>query len=345
MKRIAKALALVLTVATLLTACAGKPKDAIAKVNGEYITKADFDREYGIFRKMMYGQIPDEELSKTDEQGSSIKAELEKRVTDVMIMDKLMDAEIKKNKIEITDEDRAAERERMIEQTGGEEKFKEQLEKEDLSDDDITYVINKGLKQSKLKEWFIEENKVTDEEVNQFFEEHKDELVSYEVAHILVDTEEEANEIKKELDGGKDFAELAKEKSTDEGSAVNGGDLGQVRNNTPFVEEFMTAMKALKAGEISDPVQSQFGYHIIYLKSVADTVEDLRETIETSILEPKFQAYVGELYSKAEIETYKSSEEAAPVQEQKEETPADDTEKQEEATPEETEKPAEDKKD
>ena len=74
-----------------------------------------------------------------------------------------------------------------------------------------------------------------------------------------------------------------------------------MKNNTPFVEEFMTTMKGLKPGEISEPVQSQFGYHIIYLKSVADTVEDVRDTIENSILEPKFQAYVGELYNKAEI--------------------------------------------
>lgn len=329
MKRLAKVLALVLAVAALLTACGQKPDGAIAKVNGEYITKEAFDKEFGLFKKMLYGSVSEEDFNKVNEQGSSLKADLEKRISDVMIMDKIVDGEIKKNKIEITDEQKAEEKAKMAERLGGEDKFKEQMEKEGITEEELDYIVTKGLKQTKLKEWYMEQNKVSDEEIQKYFDENKDALVKYDVSHILVDTEEEAKEIKKQLNEGKDFAELAKEKSKDEGSAANGGSLGERTLNVPFVAEFLEAMKSLKAGEVSEPVKTQFGYHIIWVKSIADNIDDLKETIQSKLLEPKFQQYVNDLYKNSDVEIYKAKEQPAPVEQKTEEA------KPEEAKPEE----------
>jgi peptidyl-prolyl cis-trans isomerase D len=80
--------------------------------------------------------------------------------------------------------------------------------------------------------------------------------------HILVETEKEAKDIYKRLKEGADFAELAKTSSKDTGSGVNGGDLGWFGKGQ-MVPEFEEAAFKLKVGEISEPVKSQFGYHII----------------------------------------------------------------------------------
>nr|MCU0856094.1 peptidylprolyl isomerase [Paracoccaceae bacterium] len=78
----------------------------------------------------------------------------------------------------------------------------------------------------------------------------------YNAAHILVETEERAKELKAELDGGADFAELAKANSGDPGSAQNGGSLGWFGAGQ-MVPEFETAVAALEAGQVSEPVQTQ----------------------------------------------------------------------------------------
>jgi peptidyl-prolyl cis-trans isomerase C len=90
----------------------------------------------------------------------------------------------------------------------------------------------------------------------------------YKVAHILVETEAEAKKIEAELKKKKaSFEKLAKKNSKDPGSAANGGELGW---NSPanFVTPFADAVVSLKKGEISAPVQSQFGWHIIKLEDV-----------------------------------------------------------------------------
>lgn len=101
---------------------------------------------------------------------------------------------------------------------------------------------------------------VTDEEVEaQFAKEN----VEVEASHILVESEEEAQDIIKQLNDGADFAELAKEKSTDTGSGEQGGELGYFSTGTmvPEFEEY--AFKEDVVGKVSEPIQSQFGFHVI----------------------------------------------------------------------------------
>ncbi|MCB1476918.1 MAG: peptidylprolyl isomerase [Rhodobiaceae bacterium] len=105
--------------------------------------------------------------------------------------------------------------------------------------------------------------------------------IEVHASHILVETEDEAKDIRKQLAGGADFAELAKEKSKDPGSGPDGGDLGFFTKDS-MVPEFAEAAFALEPGAISEPVKSQFGWHII-------KVEEKREKAPPSFDEVKMQ--------------------------------------------------------
>ncbi|MDJ0665429.1 MAG: peptidylprolyl isomerase [Acidimicrobiia bacterium] len=101
-------------------------------------------------------------------------------------------------------------------------------------------------------------------------------------AHILVATEEEALAIKARLADGEDFAELATELSTDTGSGANGGDLGCTPPNR-WVDPFAEASLSAELGTVTDPVESQFGFHLIRVDSRTEaTTEELQEEL-TSI--------------------------------------------------------------
>ena len=116
-------------------------------------------------------------------------------------------------------------------------------------------------------------------------------LIEYHASHILVATEEQAKDLKVQLDGGADFAELAKANSTD-GSAAGGGDLGWFGPGM-MVKPFEDAVTALQPGQISAPVQTQFGWHLILLAEtrnaaappLADVSADLSAELQRQAIE------------------------------------------------------------
>jgi peptidyl-prolyl cis-trans isomerase C len=122
--------------------------------------------------------------------------------------------------------------------------------------------------------------------------------------HILVETEDEAKAVKAELDKGADFAELAKKKSKDPG-ASDGGDLGFFTKEQ-MVPEFSEVAFKLEPGKISDPVKSQFGWHIIKVEEKrnrkAPDFEQVKSQIETYVTRKAQADYVGKLREAAKIE-------------------------------------------
>ena len=124
-------------------------------------------------------------------------------------------------------------------------------------------------------------------------------------SHILVETEEEANALKAEIDGGADFAELARENSIDPGAA-NGGDLGFFGRGM-MVQPFDEAVFAMaNPGDVSAPVQSQFGWHVIKLEEKRDSAppsfEQVAPQIQNQLLMQSFTEQVDALMSGVEIE-------------------------------------------
>jgi peptidyl-prolyl cis-trans isomerase C len=149
---------------------------------------------------------------------------------------------------------------------------------------------------------------VTEEAVRADYEAFVAEYVPQDeirASHILVATEEEANAVKAELDGGADFATLAKEKSTDPGAA-NGGDLGFFGKGmmvAPFEE---AAFALTEVGQVSAPVQSQFGWHVIRLEekrqSTPPAFEQVAGQLQQQLLMKTFDDTVEQLMSGVEID-------------------------------------------
>ncbi len=126
--------------------------------------------------------------------------------------------------------------------------------------------------------------------------------------HILVKTEEEANELIKQIKGGTDFAKLAEEKSKDTGSAKQGGDLGYFTKDA-MVKPFSDAAFAMKAGDVSEkPVKSEFGYHVIKVedkrKSSPPPMTEVRDQIANQLGQELTNDMVKQLEAKAKIEKF-----------------------------------------
>ncbi|WP_299846539.1 peptidylprolyl isomerase [uncultured Roseovarius sp.] len=145
---------------------------------------------------------------------------------------------------------------------------------------------------------------VSEEELQAAYAERfadQDPETEYHAAHILVETEEEANEIINELGAGAQFGDLAKTRSTGP-SGPNGGDLGWFGPGV-MVEPFFDAVAQLQDGDVSDPVQTQFGWHVIKLiESRAKDIPAL-EAVREELLEELRQKAFDALIAQREAET------------------------------------------
>ncbi len=146
----------------------------------------------------------------------------------------------------------------------------------------------------------LDDIQVTDEEIITYYNAKKETLMTAEkrkASHILLPVADNAEDVKteivkiaKRIAEGEDFAEVAKEVSQDPGSAKDGGDLGWVAKGD-MVEAFDEKLFSMSAGEISEPVLSSFGYHIIKLEEVKSpeipTLESLKESLVTELKQDK----------------------------------------------------------
>lgn len=235
---------------------------------------------------------------------------------------------------------------KIFEDKGGKEKFLDELIKKELL---YQEALKKGLDKNaeylrkvedfkkitligQLLEKEIESKaKVSDQDVKDYYEKHKEDFASVSqirASHILVKTEEEAKKVLGRLKKGEDFAKIAKKSSIDPGSAKNGGDLGFFSSGQ-MVPEFEAAAAKLKVGEISEPVKTQFGYHIIKVtdKKLGKPVEfeKVKNLISQHLSAEKqkevFDSYIEELKKTYKVEINKEAvSKLAPVGEKKEGT-------------------------
>lgn len=193
----------------------------------------------------------------------------------------------------------------------GEEAFKSMLEKQKIKEADF--------KDYMIRIYTVMESQkatVTDEDVTKEFEATKENYIIASVRHILIgftdaegkersqeDALKLANEIKAKLDKGEDFATLAKEKSEDGGSKENGG----LYENTPvsnWVTEFKEQAKTLPLNKISDPVKTDYGYHIMRVearteKAFTDLTDEEKDLIKMSVASQKLDEFMaGDLEKK-----------------------------------------------
>jgi len=240
----------------LITYTSSAKGAAVATIDGEEITKDD-----------LYENL-------VNQYGASALS--------LMISDKIVDMEAKKEDIKITDKEIAKEMDTLIESYGDEETFEQQLAATGATKSTLEKDIVKYLQTVKLLEPSI---KITDEEINTYFEENKDSFAQeeqVEASHILVDSKAEAKDIAKKLEDGEKFADLAKEYSTDTASAEKGGELGFFSKGER-AEEFEEVAFSLGKGKISDPVKTSYGYHIIKVTNKKGAKEAILKDNKTDI--------------------------------------------------------------
>jgi len=156
----------------------------------------------------------------------------------------------------------------------------------------------------------------TDEAMKKVYEDASKQITGEQevhARHILVETEDEAKAIAADLKKGADFADLAKKKSKDPG-ASDGGDLGFFTKDQ-MVPEFSAVAFVLEPGKISDPVKSQFGWHIIKVEEKrsrkAPDFEQVKAQIETYVTRKAQADYVAKLREAAKVERTDKPEETA----------------------------------
>jgi peptidyl-prolyl cis-trans isomerase C len=149
---------------------------------------------------------------------------------------------------------------------------------------------------------------VTDEALQAAYDERFKDYApqkEFSAAHILVDAEEKANELKAQLDGGADFAELAKANSTDTGSGANGGDLGWFGIGQ-MVIPFEDAVVAAEIGKVAGPIKSDFGWHLILVKEtrIAEkpTLDAMREELASELQNRAIDAHIKTVTEAASVE-------------------------------------------
>ena len=181
---------------------------------------------------------------------------------------------------------------------------KENLDEADTFDKRVAYHRRRALRDA-----YFDKNVtggVTEAEAKKVFEDNIAKVKpeqEIKARHILVETEDEAKAVKAELDGGADFAKLAAEKSKDKNA--EGGDLGYFTRGQ-MLKPFEDAAFALDVGQISDPVKTSFGWHIIEVQEKRDqklpTFEDVKDPIMSQLVMRKAQTVVSGLRSEADIE-------------------------------------------
>lgn len=204
---------------------------------------------------------------------------------------------------EVSDEDVDAELEREAEPYGGVEEFEDMIAMQGMSLDDVRNSVRTSLQVRAAIQDHVE---ITEEEIEEAYENY---AIDSTVAHILVEDLGLAEEIIDELNDGADFGELVAEHTMDTGTIESNGEL--VLEPGRFVPEFEEAAMELEEGEFTqEPVESQFGYHIIKLVEEGEkgTLEEERETIEAMILDSYMQDQavvqeaIGELVRNANVQ-------------------------------------------
>lgn len=233
------------------------------------------------------GGSDDSEVVAETDAGNVTKSELYEEMkgqVGEVALQQLLFNKVLSEKYEVSDEEVDQAVNDMKEQYG--ENFDLVLQSNQLEDEDA---LRELLKQQLLIEQAaLKDVEVTEDEIKEKYEEYQPEI---RASHILVEDEATAADLKKQLDEGADFAELAKEHSTDTVSAQNGGDLNFFGPGM-MVPEFEEAAYALDVNEISDPVQTQNGWHIIKVteKTEKQSYEDMKDELEREVKLSKVDA-------------------------------------------------------
>ncbi|PWV89376.1 foldase protein PrsA [Paenibacillus cellulosilyticus] len=266
------------------------------------------------------GSVNGVAISQSDLYDTLVKGGNGESALDGLITYELVNQEAQKQGITVSDADLDRELDVIKKSMGSEEAFQQALDQYKMTVDDLHADL---LEQAQLRKLLSSQINITDEDVQNYYDQNKASFSTEEqvrASHILVATKEEADAIEKQLKEGADFAALAKEKSLDTGSKENGGDLDFFSKGS-MVAEFEDAAFSLKVGEVSEPVKSDYGYHIIKVtdrkEASSPTLEEKKEEITDTLTSQKIyelsSTLIQDLRSQAKIVNNFTEATAAPA--------------------------------
>jgi peptidyl-prolyl cis-trans isomerase C len=293
-------------------------KSIVAVVNGDEITRADFDREMAIVQRQL--------LRMKKPQSALNLSEIKKEVLESLINKQLLYQESLKQDITISEAELSEQMQKVKERFPDEKTFKELLKKEGLSLDKLQSQITRDLMlQRYIDTQFVKNITVSDQEAKDYYEGNLNMFKKPEqiqASHILIKVDPDAMEedkakaraklekIRKKLKQGGDFAAFAGE-SSECPSKAKGGDLGYFGRGQ-MVKPFEDAAFSLKKGEVSDIVETGFGYHLIKVTDKKpetiikynDVKEKLNQYLKQQKLRSKIGQYINKLKETAKITRY-----------------------------------------
>lgn len=250
------------------------------------LTACQQEQTQGVVVETDFGDITEEELNE------ALQERYGKQMLEELVMMKVLG-----EKHDVSDEQVDDELEKLKENLGIQ--FDLILQQEGLADEEaFKDVIYLGLLQEAAA---LDGVEVSDEQLKEAYEQKTKEISAQ---HILVQNKDTADELAEKLGQGEDFSELAKEYSEDAVSAEEGGDLGYFSPGT-MVPPFEDAAFSLGKGEISDPVQTNYGYHIIKVNDIRKKDKDIGsfEEIKEDLREEILSNTINMVETQTKIET------------------------------------------
>jgi parvulin-like peptidyl-prolyl isomerase len=266
------------------------PADAVAVVGNTTITKTQFNFLLdGAKRTYAARKTP------FPKAGTTQYKSLQDQAIQYLVQESELEQKGKDLGVTVTDTD-VTKRLAQIKQQyfgGSEKKYQAQLKSQGLTEAQIKQDLHAQILSEKLYNKVTANVKVTDKDIAAYYVQHKSDYsqaASRDVRHILVNNKKLADQLEAQLKGGADFAKLAKKYSKDPGSAANGGKLTVSKGQT--VPQFDKVAFTLKTNEISPPVHTQYGWHIIQalsaIKPAKQTpLKDVSASIKSNLLQTK----------------------------------------------------------
>jgi foldase protein PrsA len=315
-KRIVTWVAVIALLAVMVaaTGCGSKASGVVAEINGEKITRPQLDAFMDIYSLL----APDLDQMLSNE---SLRPMIEGQLLDAMIENVVVAQAVKELGLTVSEEEKRAAYEEVKLQMlsmlfNSEDEYNQKIQEKKIKEADLISFLGSNVYYEKMEEHFS--GLLTDEEIASFIEGHPEMVKTpaiLELSHILFDSQEDAQAGYQRLLAGEDFGDLALELSTDgtaqrEGHSGYRGYLGNdIEADTKgFDSDFMAGANALENdGDISEPVETQFGWHLIKLhkRTPAGELnpEEARAAAGDALIWEKINSYITTFYAEAKIET------------------------------------------
>lgn len=314
-----KLIVALIMVAIMSTACSFKGNETIMTINNQAVTKKQFDEAFdAVASKQMFGRMG---VDLKKDPNSMLNLLLKERVVNELIVKTLIDQKIAERKITVSNDEVNEQVKKIENQLGGKAKLEEILKKNDVTMDQLKKDLTEEIKITKLVD-SLSLVSVGESEAQKYYDEHIESFAhpdKVRASHILISANPDqirevivakdenkgksaeeidvlvqedmnakrqaAQEILSKVKANKDdFAKIAKEKSDDTMSAVQGGDLGFFAREE-MVPEFAEVAFSMKPGSVSEIVQTPYGYHIIYVVDRVAAGTDTFEKVKDQIVE------------------------------------------------------------